>query len=800
MPSIRSLIERPISNYLAFTHHVTPHIVATKSLEYLLVIKLEGRSPVGANIADMYEWVEARNNTLKGINAGEIGFWTHTVRKKVVAESEGKFSQTFASQFDATYSKTFEKNSLMVNELYLTVLIRQAKDPLLNSLAKFEKMDKAQHQAWQADAISRLQEVGRVLCQSMTRYVPRMLGIREHNGIEFSEPMEFVGELLNGKASQMPITRDYFYNTLPIARPVFSRWGELAELRDVEGSRYFGILEMRDLPEKLRPGHLDDLLKSPFPFVLTQSWSSFTRAHAQSALKRHRKLMVDSNDDAQSQISALTTALDDLAAGKWGLGEHHATLQVFGEQPDIVRKHLSQCMGELAGLGVIVRPTDKALEAAYWAQLPGNWDWRPRPKPLTSFNFLDLVSFHNVPAGKAEGNPWGPAVTMLKTEAGSPFWFNFHATLDDEDATGDRRLGNTMLIGKSGTGKTVLLSHLLTQAQRFDPTVVVMDKDQGMHVTILALGGRYFTLRLGQQTGWAPFQLEPTEANLLFMRRFAAQLASARGEGLSTREHSDLGTAIEQMTSLIPRQDRGITTLVNFLPHPLGAETLTLHERLMPWCEGGEYGWLFDGQADTMDLTTHRLYGFDMTELLLDPIVRTTASMYLQHRWDALTDGSRRVIQITDEVQHVLKDSFYQERLQDQARTIRKKDMLMANATQEPAAITDNPIGRTLVQQSATLIFLPNPEATRDDYILGFKLTEAEFQLVKNLGEFSRMFLIKQGGRCTIAQLDLAGCDEALAVFSGNAKRGNLAQELTEIHGSAVEQWLPHYLAAVRNK
>lgn len=35
---------------------------------------------------------------------------------------------------------------------------------------------------------------------------------------------------------------------------------------------------------------------------------------------------------------------------------------------------------------------------------------------------------------------------------------------------------------------------------------------------------------------------------------------------------------------------------------------------LLKWCEGAELGWLFDNANDALDLTTHQLYGFYVTE------------------------------------------------------------------------------------------------------------------------------------------------------------------------------------------
>ncbi|WKU18727.1 hypothetical protein [Advenella alkanexedens] len=44
---------------------------------------------------------------------------------------------------------------------------------------------------------------------------------------------------------------------------------------------------------------------------------------------------------------------------------------------------------------------------------------------------------------KATGNPWGPAVTLFKTNS-APFFFNYHKSTNE--------LGNKTIIGIAGTG------------------------------------------------------------------------------------------------------------------------------------------------------------------------------------------------------------------------------------------------------------------------------------------------------------------------------------------------------------
>ncbi|MFX7549090.1 hypothetical protein ABTJ50_22360, partial [Acinetobacter baumannii] len=77
-----------------------------------------------------------------------------------------------------------------------------------------------------------------------------------------------------------------------------------------------------------------------------------------------------------------------------------------------------------------------------------------------------LASGHCFPSGSAQGNHWGPAITVLETTSAGPYYFNFHK--------GD--LGNFTVIGPSGAGKTVVMGFLLAQAQKLSPRTVYFDK------------------------------------------------------------------------------------------------------------------------------------------------------------------------------------------------------------------------------------------------------------------------------------------------------------------------------------
>lgn len=817
--------EPAVSHYVPFSHHVTDAIVATRDWEYLSVWRIDGRTFQGYSEEEHCLWLEEINNVLRGWPAG-FGLWSHLVRRCVSEYPESDYPDAFSRAHDAAYRKAFAGKPPMINEMYLTILMRAQVDPALRLLSNFERRTASQALAWQTQAINNLEEINKTLAGTLKRYSPELLKIVERSvateekmgsdgiAIEdsqqegvfntpkrvglFSEPAEFFGFLLNGKMSPVPVTDARLYNYLPTSRQFFSTHGEQAEMRGPDWTRRYVMLEVREYCNNTKPGHLNDLLNQPYEFVLSQSFGSMPKAEGLKALTRQIKWLEDSGDYSASQIADLKKARDDLSSGKFVMGDHHATLQVFGENSEHALRAAAEISGTLASSEIVARLVDRALIAGWAAQLPGNWKWRPRPCPITSMNFLCFSSMHNYLYGKPAGNPWGPAVTMLKTTGGTPYYMNFHASLEEADETGKRRLGNTSIIGKSGTGKTVALGHFISQARKFGYTAAVFDKDRGMQVAIMQMGGRYFPMQMGTATGWNYLQLEPTAKSIAFMVTMTKQLAADGAQAATMSEQKQIEAAVQKLVSFLPRAQRRLSTLLQFLPAaPSEGATLSLRERLQRWCVGHANGWLLDNETDLLDLSVTNLFGFDLTEFLDHDEIRDAAITYLLYRTEQMVDG-RRFAYFFDEVQHPLKVPYFQWFMQNVSRTIRKKNGVFAYATQEPEAISEIPVGRSMIQQSATQIYLPNPEATATTYIDQFKLTPAEFRLVKNLGEFSRQFVIKQGGSTVTATLDLSTCPDSILVFSGSADMAELAEQAIAACGEDPEQWLQHYLTLAR--
>ena len=97
----------------------------------------------------------------------------------------------------------------------------------------------------------------------------------------------------------------------------------------------------------------------------------------------------------------------------------------------------------------------------------------------------------------------------------------------------------------------------------------------------------------------------------------------------------------------------------------------------------------------------------------------------------------------------------------------------------------------TIIEQSATQLFMSNPKAQASDYCGGFGLTAHELDLVRSLPGHLRCVLIKQGGNSVVARLDMGNMPDAITVLSGRESSVRKLDELRRVHGDAPSEWMP---------
>jgi len=799
------------ARHIPYTAHVAPNVVRTQAGDYVQVFRLCGASFESADDAQLNAWHERLNVLWRNVASPQVALWTHVVRRSERMEFDAAATDGFANHLAARYARRLTGERLMLNELYLALVYRPTAGAAVGMLSRLIARARRESAAPELrDALESCHALGRTLTASLRHYEPEALGVYEGGGRRYSRLLEFLALLINGEAQPVPLPGAPLASVLATTRVLCGV--EALEYRLASRTRVAAMLGIKDYPTPSVVGMLDRLLSAPFPFILSQSFAFLSKPTSQGLLQRQYNRMVNAGDFAVSQARELRAALDALTSNEFVMGDHHFSLQVLAEldersADDDVRRlkalddNVALARSLLADTGMTVAREDMALEAAFWAQLPGHFAMRPRKAPITSRNFCALVPFHNYPSGRATGNHWGHALALLVTSARSPYHFSLHAS-DPTDPEGGARkdTGHTLICGPTGSGKTVLIGFLVTLLARRGVTQVLVDKDRGLEILVRALGGEYRPLRNGQPTGFNPLQLPRTPDNEEFLKQWLRCLARPFGSRpLGVREQSDLEQALRGVLALEPRARR-LSRLIEFLDttDPEG-----VHARLMRWCESarGDYAWVFDNPADSVvpRMGGAALIGFDVTDFLAHELTRAPVTLYLFHLVRGLLDG-RRLVCWLDEFWRLLDDPAFESFAKDGPKTWRKLNGVMCLATQSASDVLASPISRTLIEQTPTKILFPNIDAAETEYVDGLALTEREFRLIKEqLSPGARSFLVKQGHHSVVCQLDLQGFDAELAVISGRSDAVQRMQRLIERFGAEPRNWLGEFMAGARD-
>ncbi|MEX3844297.1 VirB4 family type IV secretion/conjugal transfer ATPase [Paraburkholderia sp. BR10882] len=778
-----------LADFVPFSSHLDNHVIRTREGDYLRVWKIAGIAFEAADPGDILVRHEGFNQLVRSLPGGHVGLWLHRIRRRVKDHFATPYGNPFCQALATRYYASFAGYRMMANELYLTVVYRPHRTRLGRLFSQAARRTPDDIRRDEQEALKVMAGIAAQVESGLKSWDPVALGVYRkpalctQRPVRLSAALEFLGYLVNAVWEPVPIPSARIAEALPTSRLFFHT--EKVEIRMPGATRYAALLDLKDYPEETEPGMLDGLLYGDFEYIETQSFTILDRPTAKAALERQRNQLIAGEDVAVSQVKAMDCALDDLINGDFVLGEYHYSLAVLGDRPDEVTQHVAKARTQLADVGFQTALVDLVADAAWFAQQPGNWRYRPREAKLTSRNFCGLASLHNFATGKRDGNPWGEAITIVKTPSGQPLYLNFHATPDKKDSGDEKALANTQIIGQAGAGKTVLELFLLAMAMKYGVTGVVYDKDRGTEIGVRAMGGHYTVFRRGVPTGLNPFQLDPDEAVLDFWERLVRRLVDG-GVPLSARDELDVSRAVREVARMA-RPLRRLSMVRQLMP-AVGENSL--HARLTRWCAGGRLGWVLDNPSDQLDFSHNQLFGFDDTELLDDPEVSTPVTMYLLHLTESLIDG-RRFIYVMTEFWKRLRDPVFTDFANNRQKTIRKQNGLGIFDTQSPADVLRSPIARALIEQTATFFFLPNPRADYDDYVQGFKLTEAEFNIVRTLGENSRLFLVKQGHRSAIGRLDLAGLGDVLDVLSGTTDNVELLDGIRAELGDEPAAWLP---------
>jgi type IV secretion system protein VirB4 len=376
---------------------------------------------------------------------------------------------------------------------------------------------------------------------------------------------------------------------------------------------------------------------------------------------------------------------------------------------------------------------------SFLATVPGNHVFNLRYVYLLNSNYADYSFLFTLHCGEHQNHHLRQEyLAVLETNHHTPYFLNLH----------HRDVAHTMILGRTGAGKSFLLNFLITNLQKYDPRTFIFDLGGSFESLTQLFGGSYVKIGMDSPDFRInPFSLPPTKENLDFLALFVKVLLQGGSPiDLEPGEERDLYQQIENLYSVDP-QLRTLGVLANTLGHRIA-------DRLAKWTRGGQFGFLFDNSEDTISFS--RFQCFDFQKMSQYPEILEPLLFYILHRANSVI-SDREISTVfkaffIDEAWVFLKNPSIQRYIVEALKTWRKANAAMILSTQSLDELRRSEVLDVIIESCPTKIFLANPDMDRDLYRRQFHLNENEVDLISSLVP-KQQFLIKTPELAKVANL-----------------------------------------------
>jgi type IV secretion system protein VirB4 len=566
------------------------------------------------------------------------------------------------------------------------------------------------------------------------------------------------------------------------------------------GDQSLRILTITGFPTATTPGLLDDLNRLAFPYrwstrailldktdatrLLTKirrQWFAKRKSVAailKEVMTNEQSVLVDT--DAANKAADADMALQELGQDVAGMAYVTATITVWDTEVRVAQEKLRLVEKVIQGRDFTAMTETVNAVDAWLGSLPGHAYANVRRPPVSTLNLAHMIPLSAVWAGEVRDEHLrAPALLYGRTEGSTPFRLSLHV--------GD--VGHTLVVGPTGSGKSVLLALMALQFRRYEGAqVFAFDFGGSIRAAALAMGGDWHDLGGGLTEGSdTSVSLQPLAGiHDTYERAWAADwivaILTREGVPITPEAKEHIWTALTSL-STAPVEERTITGLCVLL------QSNSLKQALRPYCVGGPYGRLLDAEAEYLGSA-------DVQAFEIEGLVGTGAApavlAYLFHRIGDRLDG-RPTLLIIDEGWLALDDEGFAGQLREWLKTLRKKNTPVIFATQSLSDIASSAIAVAIIESCPTRLLLPNERAIEPQITAiyrRFGLNDRQIEILARATPKRDYYCQSRRGN-RLFELGLSEVGLALCAASSKSDQALIANIVAE-HGrdGFLEAWL----------
>lgn len=781
--------------------HFDTNTLITKNGELLQTIQINGinSEDVSDNLFNLRQVV--RDSISGAIVNHKYAFWIHTIRRKANLDDTKEYNSFFSDNLHNIWKNKNYWDDKFVNTLYITIihdapeLSLKNYNSLVNSLSP--KVITNFEERFFDNALQEITKTADIILEGLSGFGAKKIGIRCENNNCYSDLMFLYRRIMQLNEDQCKVPTSDISSALAMHK--YTVGNDMIEVVGESGKKFAAIMSIKEYQE-VSSEALDRFLQIPVEMVATEVFYFVNHQEVTKRFKDQEYILGVSKADDLRKYKGLNKVFSNKneSDNKSAFCHQQISCMVIGDDLENLEKQVIQASEALSRIGIVHVREDINLEKTFWAQLPANFRFLSRMHPTIIENTCALASLHNFPTGN-KYSPWGRAITLLRTEKGTPYFMNFH------DKT---KKGATCIFGDYESGKTTLMNFLLSESDKFAPTTLYVTNKHDSQVYINAREGTWSD---DTKNIINPLLCEETKENLAYLIEFFKILSKHYFDPLSEKELVVIEDLCKKIFK-IPVKDRKISVVIDKLGK--SKEETSLKTRLADFTKKGKYYDIFNTEENYI-LNPGELFAINLSFLDEDEFIKknlpkekklmekfeynlnsfralkTSVAFAVSNILFNSKDESKKILAI-DNLTHLIYIPHYQFLIPQIIATLDKKNCItcFAAGNDQLVKMQKEGVKHNWIKSINTSFILPS-HISAEGLDTIFDLNRAEMKKLVTLTVASRMFLIKQDDHVITSEFSTGGMKPIIKMLCSNENERKLANKLmTQYVGKNISDWV----------
>jgi type IV secretion/conjugal transfer VirB4 family ATPase len=778
-----------LSDLLCWAALIAPGTLLNKDGSFQKTFCYRGQDLDNSTQNELITIAARMNNVLRRLGSN-WAIYSEAQRIRSIEYPTSAFPDPISAVIDLERKKYFQKGHHYESVYYFTLVF-------LPPLEKSDKMEKMLIQKEEQEAVEeeeRYQNHLRTFLAETRRVFDLLSDVMpECHELDNDETLTYLHSCCSPeqhdiKTPEIPMYLDGIVVDTPLIGGLEPRLGE----------HHISAISILGFPSMTNPGLLDALNRLGFEYRWVTRFIAMDKLDATNELETYRRIWLSKrksmatliketlsstespieDGDAMNKFHDADEALQEVADDAVSYGFMTTTIILLEKNKKQLDKNSRIVEKTINGKGFATIAETMNCVDAWLGSLPGMCRANVRRPILSTMNLSHLMPISSVWAGQMYNKHLeAPVLLHTQTNGSTPFRVSLHV--------GD--VGHTMIVGPTGSGKSVLMNTLEVQFRRYkNAQVYIFDKGGSCRALTAGVGGEFYDLASeGNGLSFQPLAHIDDENERMWAQEWLLKFFAQENLEITPDLKKEVWEALGKL-STSPEDER---TLFGF---QLVLQNSALQDAIEAITVNGAYGKLFDSDKDTLSYGKWQV--FEMEELMSKKGAVLPALDYIFHKLEKNCTGAPTIFML-DECWTFLDNPIFAAKIREWLKVMRKNNVSIIFATQNLQDVAESSIAPAIMESCPTKIFLPNPSAMDErlkELYYSFGLNDSEREIIATATP-KRQYYYKSVLGCRLFDLAL---DQLALAYVASAKKEDQekVKDLLERYGKEGfnEKWLEY--------